>query len=277
MATEIGVSSHTISEWLSVLESSYIIFRLQPYFRNTTKRLLKSPKVYFCDTGLACHLLDIESEKELESHAMRGALFENLIVNEALKYRFNRAKTNNLCFYRDSNQNEIDLVMEEKNGLKGIEIKSSMTYHSSFEKPLRKMTSLVGENVSKKAVVYDGDYENTSGEIKVLNYRHMTALLSEGSGNEQKNCLNPPCFTEAIPFGEIGHKLMGMEIQTAYLTAAISVLNPEQLDFATNGYHIACGNGHHNHHCHHYRGYDRSAFSAQSTEHHHIRGSGCKH
>lgn len=177
VATEVGVSSNTISEWLSILETSYVVFRLQPYFKNINKRLIKSPKLYFCDTGLACHLLGIESDKELENHSMRGALFENLIVLEALKHRFNRAKENNLCFYRDSNQNEIDLIMQEKDMLKGIEIKSAMTYHTSFEKALRKMESLVADKIAEKVVVYDGDFENEVGEIKILNYRHLSAFL----------------------------------------------------------------------------------------------------
>ena len=149
VATEVGVSSNTISEWLSILETSYVVFRLHPYFKNINKRLIKSPKLYFCDTGLACHLLGIESDKELENHSMRGALFENLIVLEALKHRFNRAKENNLCFYRDSNQNEIDLIMQEKDMLKGIEIKSAMTYHTSFEKALREMQSLVADKIAE--------------------------------------------------------------------------------------------------------------------------------
>lgn len=177
VATEVGVSSHTISEWLSILEASYVIFRLQPYFKNSTKRLIKSPKIYFCDTGLACHLLGIESARELESHSMRGPLFENLIVTEALKHRFNLAKDNNLCFYRDSNQNEIDLLIQEKSSMKGIEIKSSMTYHSSFEKALKKMETMVTDAVSVRAIVYDGDVENESGEIKILNYRHLSTIL----------------------------------------------------------------------------------------------------
>ncbi|MDO4511343.1 MAG: ATP-binding protein [Bacteroidales bacterium] len=177
VATEVGVSVNTIKQWLSILETSYVIFRLQPYFKNTTKRLVKSPKIYFCDTGLACHLLGIDSADELESHSMRGALFENLIVTEALKHRFNQAKTNNLCFYRDSNHNEIDLLIEEKNGLKGIEVKSSMTYHASFEKALKKMETLVSEPVTGKAVVYDGDFENEAGEIKIVNFRHLPRVL----------------------------------------------------------------------------------------------------
>ena len=173
VATEVGVSSHTISEWLSILEASYVIFRLQPYFKNMNKRLVKSPKLYFCDTGLARHLLGIESPAALESHSMRGALFENLIVTEALKHRFNRGKENNLCFYRDSNQNEIDLVLMEEGEMKGVEIKSSMTYHNSFEHVLKRMETLVGEAVFDKIVVYDGDFEVSNSPIKVINYRHL--------------------------------------------------------------------------------------------------------
>lgn len=179
VATEVGVSVGTISEWLSILETSYVIFRLQPYFKNMNKRLIKSPKLYFCDSGLACHLLGIESAQELESHYMRGALFENLVVSEVLKHRFNRGNDNNLCYYRDSNQNEIDLVMPENGGLRGMEIKSAMTYHSSFEKSLKKMEALTGEQCTKRTVVYDGDFESPTGEIGILNYWSLNEWLSE--------------------------------------------------------------------------------------------------
>lgn len=177
LANEIGVSSHTITAWLSVLQASYIVALLPPYFENSRKRLIKTPKLYFTDTGLACYLLGIESAQQLSSDRMRGALFENFIVMDALKRRYNLGKESNLYFYRDSHQNEIDLLLKNSSGLYGIEIKSSMTYHTDFEKALKQMDGWVGEPVLGKAVVYAGSLENTAGEIKLLNYTHLHALL----------------------------------------------------------------------------------------------------
>lgn len=177
LANEVGASSNTITSWLSVLQASYIVLLLPPYFENTRKRLTKSPKIYFMDVGLACHLLGIESAGQLSRDKMRGALFENFIVTEALKRRYNQGKESNLYFYRDSNQNEIDLVMKDVQGLIGIEIKSAMTYHPDFEKSLRQMGNWVKEPVLGRAVVYSGQLENTSGEVKLLNYSHFEDLL----------------------------------------------------------------------------------------------------
>ena len=177
LANEIGVSSHTITAWLSVLQASYIVALLPPYFENSRKRLIKTPKLYFTDTGLACYLLGIESAQQLSRDKMRGALFENFIVMDALKRRYNLGKESNLYFYRDSHQNEIDLLLKNSSGLYGIEIKSSMTYHTDFEKALKQMDGWVGGPVLGKAVVYAGSLENTTGEIKLLNYIYLHALL----------------------------------------------------------------------------------------------------
>ena len=177
LANEIGVSPNTISSWLSVLQASYIVTLLPPYFENTSKRLTKMPKLYFLDTGLACYLLGIESPEQLSRDKMRGALFENFVVTEALKQRYNQGKESNLYFYRDSNQNEIDLLLKRNTRPYGIEIKSSMTYHKDFEKALKRIDEWVKAPVDGKAVVYAGNFENTAGEIKLLNYTNMDEVL----------------------------------------------------------------------------------------------------
>lgn len=177
LANEIGVSPNTITSWLSVLQASYIVTLLPPYFENTSKRLTKMPKLYFLDTGLACYLLGIESHEQLSRDKMRGALFENFVVTEALKQRYNQGKESNLYFYRDSNQNEIDLLLKRNTRLYGIEIKSSMTYHKDFEKALKRIDEWVKAPVDGKAVVYAGNFENTAGEIKLLNYTNMDEVL----------------------------------------------------------------------------------------------------
>lgn len=177
LANEIGVSPNTITSWLSVLQASYIVTLLPPYFENTSKRLTKMPKLYFLDTGLACYLLGIESPEQLSRDKMRGALFENFVVTEALKQRYSQGKESNLYFYRDSNQNEIDLLLKRNTRLYGIEIKSSMTYHKDFEKALKRIDEWVKAPVDGKAVVYAGNFENTAGEIKLLNYTNMDEVL----------------------------------------------------------------------------------------------------
>ena len=176
LAGEVGVASNTINAWVSVLEASYIIMRLQPWSENSRKRLTKSPKLYFCDTGLACHLLDIESPEQLSRDKMRGHLFENLIVMEALKQRYNKGKESNIFFFRDAKGNEIDLLIREAGELKAIEIKSSQTYAPSFEDVLKKTDSLLTTPVSKRAVVYAGNMENAAADIALLNYRNFCSL-----------------------------------------------------------------------------------------------------
>lgn len=176
LAGEVGVASNTINAWVSVLEASYIIMRLQPWSENSRKRLTKSPKLYFCDTGLACHLLDIESPEQLSRDKMRGHLFENLIVMETLKQRYNKGKESNIFFFRDAKGNEIDLLIREAGELKAIEIKSSQTYAPSFEDVLKKSGSLLTTPVSKRAVVYAGNMENAAADIALLNYRNFCSL-----------------------------------------------------------------------------------------------------
>ena len=176
LAGEVGVASNTINAWVSVLEASYIIMRLQPWSENSRKRLTKSPKLYFCDTGLACHLLDIESPEQLSRDKMRGHLFENLIVMEALKQRYNKGKESNIFFFRDAKGNEIDLLIREAGELKAIEVKSSQTYAPSFEDVLKKTDSLLTTPVFKRAIVYAGNMENAAADIALLNYRNFNLI-----------------------------------------------------------------------------------------------------
>ena len=177
LGAEVGVSSKTISHWLSVLQASYLITLLPPYYENIPKRLVKSPKLYFNDPGLACYLLDIETPQQLDRDKMRGAIFENMIVMEAIKHRYNMGLEGGVFFYRDSNQNEVDLLIKQGGELTAIEVKSSMTYSSSFEKALTQIEGWIKTPISKKAIVYSGDFENTSGNINLINYRHISSIL----------------------------------------------------------------------------------------------------
>lgn len=177
LGAEVGVSSKTISHWLSVLQASYLITLLPPYYENIPKRLVKSPKLYFNDPGLACYLLDIETPQQLDRDKMRGAIFENMIVMETIKHRYNMGLEGGVFFYRDSNQNEVDILIKQEGELTAIEVKSSMTYSSSFEKTLTQIEGWIKPPISKKAIVYSGDFENTSGNINLINYRHISSIL----------------------------------------------------------------------------------------------------
>lgn len=173
LANEIGVSTKTIQAWLSILQASYVVYLLPPYFENSRKRLTKSPKLYFCDTGLACSLLDIESKEQLSRDKMRGHLFENLIVMEMLKRRFNEGKDGNLFFYRDSHMCEVDLLVGNPHSMEAYELKSAMTYSTDFEKVLKKIDEWITPELTRKAIVYTGSMENKNGDIELLNYAHL--------------------------------------------------------------------------------------------------------
>lgn len=187
VANEVGVDSKTIAHWLSVLHASYIIYLLPPYFENISKRVVKSPKIYFCDPGLACYLLDIETPEQLEHDKMRGALFENMIVMECVKHRMNLGKEGGVYFYRDSNQNEVDILIKQSGQLTALEVKSAMTYNSSFAASLMKLPQWVGTPISKRAVVYSGDFENLAGDIALINYNHLSSYIL----NAPKDPQNP--------------------------------------------------------------------------------------
>ena len=173
LASEVGVDSKTITAWLSILQASYIIFLLPPYFANTRKRLVKTPKLYFCDTGLACYLLDVESPEQLAHDKMRGSLFENFVVMEALKHRFNAGLESNLFFYRDSNKNEIDLLLRTQQKIDGYEIKSASTFHPDFTSKLAKMSEYVSGDIGHRAVIYNGTLENSHSEVQLHNWRNF--------------------------------------------------------------------------------------------------------
>ncbi|MCQ2321741.1 MAG: ATP-binding protein [Bacteroidales bacterium] len=177
VANEVGVDSKTITRWLSVLQASYLVTLLPPYFQNVSKRLVKTPKLYFNDPGLACYLLDIETETQLDRDKMRGAIFENYVVMEVVKHRLNQGREGGVYFYRDSNQNEVDILLKQEGELTAIEVKSSMTYATSFEKSLKKIDQWMEETVKQKVIVYNGDFENVAGDIKVVNYRNLGGLL----------------------------------------------------------------------------------------------------
>lgn len=183
LSGEVGVSFKTIQEWLSVLEASYIIFRLPPFFQNIGKRLVKKPKIYFCDTALVCFLLGIETPEQLETHPLRGAIFENYVILEFLKRRFNSGNESNLYFYRDQSQHEVDLIQEFGWNCRAWEIKSATAFHSEFTRNLDYLKKLLGDRLLSGQVIYDG--ENAAG-TRAVNFRELTSLKTLAPGATPK-------------------------------------------------------------------------------------------
>lgn len=173
LSNEIGVSVPTIQEWLSVLEASYVLFRLPPFFRNIGKRLVKTPKIYFYDTGLACYLLGIEKEEQLETHPLRGVLFENMVILNFVKQRFNAGKVPHLYFYRDKSQREVDLIEERGTALYAYEIKSAKAFTKNFVQNLDYFRQVAGQDVVSTQIIYDGEINIETPENGMLNFRNL--------------------------------------------------------------------------------------------------------
>jgi hypothetical protein len=175
LAIEAGVSNKTITSWIGILESSFIIFRLQPHYKNFNKRLVKMPKLYFYDTGLACTLLGIQNAEQLDFNPYKGALFENFAISEIIKTRFNKAKPHHLYFWRDNTGHEIDVILERPNNLYPIEIKSGKTITSAFFSGLNFWNKISGESCG--AVVYGGNnYQKRSNEVEVIPWNKIQTI-----------------------------------------------------------------------------------------------------
>ncbi len=182
LSGEVGVSAKTLKEWLSVLEASFIVFRLAPYYNNFGKRFIKTPKIYFTDVGLAAHLLQIESAAQVSRDPLRGGLFENLVVLEALKARANAGRSSALYYMRDKTGTEADLVLEVRRRLHLFEIKSATTPDASMAANLRKLSRL-SDRIIDGHVIYGGeDWPLDVGGF--VNYKATAALvarLSDGN------------------------------------------------------------------------------------------------
>ena len=155
IAKEAGVSAPTISEWLSILETSYIIFRLQPYNANISKQLTKMPKVYFYDTGFLCYLLGVESEAQYESSTLRGAIFENMAVSELMKGQFNQGRIPDISFYRERSGKEVDAMVREGGKIRLYEVKAGSTFKPEYMTNMNHVASLLPGEVTK-SVIYNG-------------------------------------------------------------------------------------------------------------------------
>lgn len=171
LANDCGISHVTARAWLTVLEAGYLVHLLPPYHVNFGKRLVKTPKLYFHDTGLASHLLDIRDARQLETHPARGALFESLMVSEWLKHRFNRSLSSNAFFWRDNIGNEIDLLIDHGRSLPPVEMKSGQTPGGDFFAGLHKWRAWAGRRARGAAVLYGGDRSMQREGARLLSWR----------------------------------------------------------------------------------------------------------
>jgi hypothetical protein len=175
LGNEAGVDAHTVKRWISLLESSFIVFRLQPYFCNYGKRLVKTPKLYFCDTGLACSLLGIRSVDALQASYLKGALFENMVIAEACKQYYNRGLRPSFYFWRDNNGLEVDLLIDTEGRLYPTEIKAGRTILPAFFKTLDTFSQLSGNPPAQGRVVYGGDGRQLRSNGHVHSWRGWQA------------------------------------------------------------------------------------------------------
>ena len=170
LAADCGITHNTARAWISVLEASYILFLLPPHHANFNKRLVKSPKLYFLDTGLLCWLLGIQEPDQLAAHPLRGAIFETWVVGELRKAYLNRGERPLFYFWRDSNGNEVDLLVESASGLMPIEIKSGQTLNRDFFSGLKRWMALAGGLAEKPTLIYGGDGVHERQGVRVLGW-----------------------------------------------------------------------------------------------------------
>ncbi|MBW1696270.1 MAG: ATP-binding protein [Deltaproteobacteria bacterium] len=176
LSSDVGVSSKTIRNWLSVLKASYITFELPPFFENIRKRVIKSPKIYFTDIGLVAFLLGIHTEEQALRDPLRGNLYENLIITEIIKGALNRGIRPEVYFFRDSHGNEVDLLIREEGKLFPVEIKSGATFSSGFVKGVERFRTLGVGRVAPGVVLYNGEQELSVRGVRILNPLHVEDL-----------------------------------------------------------------------------------------------------
>lgn len=179
LANEADVSVPTVQAWLSVLETSNVVFLLQPYHKNFNKRLVKSPKLYFYDTGLLSALLGLKSADQMEMHFMRGEIFENMVVSECMKSFFAKGIEPQLYFWRDSNGNEVDLLVEDSGGLYAYEVKSSATLKPDFFRGLKSFEKLADGVLAGCAVIYGGGADYRTGYGRFVSWKNWCDLKGE--------------------------------------------------------------------------------------------------
>ena len=177
LSNDLGLSATTVRQWLSILEATYIIFLLQPYYKNFNKRVIKSPKLYFYDTGLAASLLGINDFKNFFMHYMRGSIFENLIISDFKKQYYNLGKQPEMYFWRDQTQYEIDCLLDS-NKLIPLEIKSGSTYNTHFLDNFTKFNVITKTDSSENILIYAGEQELNTSKGKIINWQNCSDLIN---------------------------------------------------------------------------------------------------
>lgn len=179
LGNDVGISHTTARNWLTLLEASYIVFLLQPWHTNVSKRQIKSPKLYFYDVGLAAWLLGAENETHINRHPLKGNLFENLIVIEALKYRYNRGKRSNLYFWRDAKGNEVDLLLEQGPDITAVEIKAGATISNDWLIGLHRFADKLASPPKTSALIYGGTEQQRRSGISIWRATDVAEMLTE--------------------------------------------------------------------------------------------------
>lgn len=177
LANDCGISTNTAKSWLSILQASYIIFLLPPYYNNFSKRLIKSPKLYFYDTGLAASLLGIQTEKQLSGHYLRGGLFESLVLSELIKNAFNNAQEPHLYFWRDSHGHEVDGIIDNAGHLLSIEIKSGYTVNPDFFTALEKWNEISQTSPEDNFIIYGGENNQKRSKGNVVSWSSIAQKI----------------------------------------------------------------------------------------------------
>ena len=176
LANDCGITHNTAKAWISVLEASYIVFQLQPHYQNFNKRLTKTPKLYFYDTGIVCSLLGLQDASALLTHPIRGPLFENWVISELVKHYFNQGRPAPLYFWRDSQGHEIDVLIDQGGTLYPIEIKSGQTIVSDFFNGLQYWKNLSGQKNQHAYLIYAGDQNQQRTQAHIVSWQNLKDL-----------------------------------------------------------------------------------------------------
>ncbi len=186
LGNDVGASSTTIRNWLSVLKASYVVFELPPFFENVQKRVIKSPKIFFTDVGLAAFLLGIHTAEQASRDPLRGNLYENLIITDIMKSAFNKGIRPEVSFFRDSHGNEVDLIIRERNELTPVEIKSAATFSSDFVKGLERLHALGIKRLTSGAVLYNGEQGFNVRGVRIFNPLFVDNLWDTLTGHSER-------------------------------------------------------------------------------------------
>ena len=180
LANDTGIAVNTAKAWLSLLESSFIIYLVRPYFRNFSKRLIKSPKLYFYDTGVACSLLRLTDPESVGTHYLYGALFENLVISEILKCQSHAGKRPSVYYWRESNGTEIDCIIDKGNNkIVALEIKGGQTFSKDYLKNLKSFAKNEPALKVEKRLVFAGDHTSKFSNIQITPWKDLPSVIHE--------------------------------------------------------------------------------------------------